>query len=82
MGSQSTIRQQAGLLGRNIREPAAHFRVGLSFRYANYYRPLVAIGERDDCRDNGDSNEVCLYVYCGQEAFISAHGMVNQVPEG
>ena len=70
MGSQSTIRQQAGFLGRNIREPAAHFRIGLSFWYVNYSRTLVAIGEKDDCRDNGDSNEECLYVYCGQEAFI------------
>jgi hypothetical protein len=65
MGSQSTIGQQAGLLGRNIRKPAAHFRIGLSFRYVNYSRILVAIGERGDCRDNGDSNEECLYVYCG-----------------
>ena len=36
----------------------------------NYSRTLVAIGERDDCRDNGDSNEVWLYVYCGQEAYL------------
>ena len=79
MGSQNTIRQQAGFLGRNIREPAAHFRIGLSFRYVNYSKTLVAIGERDDCRD---SNEECLYVYCGQEAFISADGMVHQVLEG
>jgi hypothetical protein len=82
MGSQNTIRQQAGLLGRNIREPAAHFRIGLSFRYVNYSRILVAIGERDYCSDNGDSNEECLYVYCGREAFISANGMVDQVLEG
>lgn len=48
----------------------------------NYSRTLVVIGERDDCRDNGDSNEVCLHVYCGQEAFISADGIVNQLLEG
>lgn len=82
MGSQNTIGQQAGLLGRNIREPAAHFRIELSFRCVNYSRTLAAIGERDDCRDNGDSNEVCLYVCCGQEAFISADGIVNQLLEG
>lgn len=48
----------------------------------NYSRILVAIGERDYCRDNGDSNEECLYVYCGREAFISADGMVDPVLEG
>ena len=48
----------------------------------NYSRILVGIGERGDYRDNGDSNEECLYVYCGREAFISADGMVDQVLEG
>lgn len=48
----------------------------------NYSGILVAIGERDDCRDNGDSNEEYLYVYCGREAFISADEMVDQVLEG
>jgi len=48
----------------------------------NYSRILVASGERDDCRYNGDPNEECLYVYCGREAFISTDGMVDQVLEG
>jgi len=67
IGSQIPSDSKQGFLGRNIREPAAHFRIGLSFRYVNYSRILVAIGERDYCRDNGDSNEECLYVYCGRE---------------